>query len=395
MRVLGNPYVIAGVTLILTALLCVLTGYNLVIGALGGLLLAVGFIILSGSFGARLRNFFPWIGMALLALSALVGVFIIHDVTSGLPKAGVYVGSERLAIVQSPEFERVLNKAGLSLGEVRTAGSLRQIDEATTTDLKKFPIFWSGDSAQAQALVTELKKRGDDVDSVDTFYDPLEMVIFRSQIEILERKFPDKVKKTGGEYTIDTRWLSEFMGSDKTWNDLGLTDYSSPVTVVSSNPLSSGGGQLTLALFAHFWAEKEGGLKVPLSPGVIDRAQYFIKRGGFKQNSSGEVLSEWLLRNYAPWAITYQSEIKSKEAEWKNSAVRVKLVPTVTSSNVMAGVGEHGVPLIQALKNRDSEAFKTLVVAGSKYGYSANPVVGTSIAPPSFDVLSELRKVGQ
>lgn len=171
-----------------------------------------------------------------------------------------------------------------------------------------------------------------------------------------------------------------------------MTDYSSPVTVVSSNPGSSGGGQLTLALFAHFWAEKEGGLTTPLPPSVVDRATQFVKRGGFKQGSSGEVISEWVLRNYAPWAITYQSEITSKKDDWKDTAVRVKLIPTITSANVMVGVGERGVPLVQGLKNRNSEVFKALVSAGSKYGYTEK-VVATSIAPPSYDTLSELRNI--
>jgi hypothetical protein len=302
----------------------------------------------------------------------------------------MYVGSERLDLEQSQEFQRVLNKVSLSLGEVKAVGSLGQIEEAKTVDLKKYPIFWSGDSAQAKELVSILKGRNVEVDSVDTFYDPLEMVMVRDQIEILQRKFPGQVKReANGDYTIDTRWLAEYVGNTKTWNDLGLTNYSSPVTVVSSNPRTSGGGQLTLALFAHFWAEKDGGLSVPISPSVLQRSQAFIKLGGFKQNSSGEVLSEWLLRGYSPWAVTYHSEIEAKRSDWKDTAVRVKLVPTITSSNVMVGVGQ-GIPLVQALKNRNSEQFKELAKAGSKYGYSEK-VSATSIAPPDFDVLNALR----
>lgn len=363
------------------------------LAAIAVVVLSLAVIALTGNLGQRARLFYGGYALVLLFIGSLLAAIVIYQAVSGAPAVGMLVGSERLQLVQSEAFQTgVLDHlpAQLDKNQLKTVGSLGQAAAVAegSLDLKTTQLFWSGDVGQAESLTAALKEKGQTPDSAETFYDPFVVVIEAKAAQTLAAAQAAIAPLTNDPlfaYEIDAAWMAEVLAKpDLTWAQVGLADYQEPIKIVSSNPVTSGGGQLSLVLFTYFWDRAitgTPGIDLPLNPEVAAKIQYFTE-GVARQRSSGEILNELTRRGYTPWGITYQSAALTEKDKWQDRFVLAKLTPTIVSSNVMVGIGDVGLPLIQQLKIEGSPIHEGMLQVGKQFNYLATDPP-SAITPPS------------
>ncbi|MFN9174046.1 MAG: hypothetical protein ACK58N_05890 [Synechocystis sp.] len=362
------------------------------LSAIAVAVLSIAVIAIFGNLGKRAQFFYWGYGLVLLFIGGLLAAIVIFQALSGAPNVGMLVGSERLQLVESEAFQtEILERipAKLDKNQLKTVGSLGQAAVVAEGNLnfKITQLFWSGDGGQTESLMAALKAQGQNPHSVETFYDPFVVVIEAKAAETLA-KTQSAVQALNDPlfaYEIDTAWMADILAQPTlTWQQLGLSDYQEPIKIVSSNPVTSGGGQLSLMLFAYFWdREVTGtpGIDVPLNPEVAQKIEGFTQ-GVARQRSSGEILNELTRRSYTPWAITYQSTALTEKDKWQDRFVLAKLTPTIVSSNVMVGIGDVGLTLVQQLKIENSPLHEGMLSVGKQFNYLAT-APSTTITPPS------------
>lgn len=402
MKFFSNPKTLGFLTLVVVFLLGVLLNLNLILTAMIAILLALAVTILMGNIGSRLQFFFPIYGFIFLAAAMALGIVVGWQAFSGPPSIGIVVGSERIHLVESSDFQnQVLDKIPVKLQETHRAGSLKQatLVKENKLDLNLYQLFWTGDKSQSQDLLDALEAAGKKPRVIDTFYDPFVIIAQRDAMEKLAATNPNHIKKLDNQYfqyEIDTEWLASKLNiSTVSWESLGLPEYSDPINILSSNPTKSGGGQLTFMLFVYYWdLEITGtpGIDIPLNPQVAARTINSYQ-SYYRTGSSGEIVEELVGRGFTPFGMTYLSAALTEKERWENDYVLVKLNPTIVSSIQLVGIGEIGQEFINQLST-DTPLTESFTKVGQQYNYNVvSNSENRSIPHPSADAFNAVTEL--
>lgn len=227
-----------------------------------------------------------------------------------------YCGSEKLPFFQDAAVVKLLsNKYRLTVN-CEAKGSIAQVTEPTTDDLKKGGYdFLSPSNNSAGALFEQSHKKTDfaGYQVADVFYSPMVIMAVAPAREALIKA--NIVTKRGEfYYIVDFGKLAQNMAEGKTWKDIdpNVQTISGLLTLGSTNPVTSNSGNLLYFLLGNTLA---GNPMQPMQMSDYAKVGPLLAKikhsQGLQQTTTENLFSRWLTVDKwrYPLVWVYESQV--------------------------------------------------------------------------------------
>lgn len=303
------------------------------------------------------------IGLGILAaviIAAAAYVFISNSQT--VTEINGYVGGEKIGLLEDEEVQDILRDRYRLVIDYAKAGSIDMVtDDAEGRDF----LFPSNQTA------LELYKQvhGDPVKSEIILNTPIVLYTRSAVAQALVDSGLAVV--TNGVYTVDMEKLTETIEAGTTWEEIGLPQLYSSVSVGTTDPTKSNSGNMFAGLLANTLC---GGVADESNLAeILPRLQNIFQKLGYMESSSSDLFDQFLKTGMGakPLIAGYENQLLEFAVEnpdtWeqiKGDIVMMYPTPTVWSSHVYIALDGAGTAGIDALLDEDIQR-----LAWEKHGF--------------------------
>lgn len=285
------------------------------------------------------------------------------DVNTNTQKVEGYLGWEKIGFFRDEEVTRILANEYKLEAENNKKGSIEMVSETVPENIDYlFP---------SSRIALEIYSQNNSSFKSETiFYSPIVVYSWRSLIPDLEAA--GLVTQEGNAYILDLEQLVNLVMEDATWNDIGSSQLSGFLSIISTDPTKSNSGNMFSALVASILnGNKDRAVQnTELNDELKSKIQTFFGKMGLLESSSGDMFEKFLNigKSTYPFAVGYESqliEVINEESKNVDEVVTLYPNPTVWSEHEFIALNEDAENLMNALK--DNQQFQD--ISWQKYGF--------------------------
>lgn len=299
----------------------------------------------------------------LLAVIAVGGGYYVYQHQVAVTTLNGYLGGEKIGLFEDEEVQNILKKKYRIELQYARAGSL---DMVTADQNGRDYLFPSSETALEYYEDSDKKSVADEI----IFNTPLVLYTHK----MVADAFVDAgiVTENGGAYYADMQKLTELILSEKTWQDIGLTQLYGSISIDTTDPVRSNSGNMFAALLANVL---NGGETVGTKEldAILPKLKQIFSKLGYMENSSSDLFEQFLrtgvgakpvMVGYENQLLEYAAEHSEEYEKIKDDIIMIYPSPTVWSTHIYIALDEEGKQGIEALCDADIQK-----IAWEKHGF--------------------------
>lgn len=340
----------------------------------------------------------------LLLLLLVIGGAVAYSIWTGGQQASLEItgllGGEKIGLFQNKKFKDFVKKNYNLTMDYRKAGSFEMVKGDLTGQDYLFP---------SSQLALELFKHEGQKASRDEiiFNTPIVLYSYKPVVDALVKEGIVTVRE--GVHYVNMPELAKLIVSQKTWQDLGLTDLYGEILVDTTDPAASNSGNMFLGLLANALNSNKM-VSQQQAEKILPDLQKIYQTIGYMNTSSADLFNQFLTLGVGSYPLIagYESQLLEFSVQEPETYQKVKdeiLIlypePTVWSSHILIALNDQSERAIDALLDKKVQdlawtdhGYRTIVAGSQEEGQFKVPGLAPQVTQimqmPSYRVMDYL-----